>query len=711
MDKDQMKRAAGVFATSYIKRWMEGPYDALLNLPVFIKLKALGPNKKYFIETCLYVLTAYADYKLSEDSFAGKIAKDIIVDAGPEIASRLLKDVRMDLNQVSTINGAQSLSVASKLLELDDDALLRILTYIEDLDEIKHEKFMDFVAKSSKEELEKFSLLSLEQRNTILSIHNVENTKKDLGWKDTLKSFFKDVVSILKIGKNKVTDVSIKYLKPLLERYLGYLMWTLKMSGVMLGVGILACIAGTTSKDWILFWMLIILLVLSLVLIYVGKKFNKGWLVISGIISAATMLLLSFMSASGYNDSIFAISIFILIGLPIVLMIFMLILITMLFEILHNLLPGVYKTFMVPFQWLFTVFAGVIFFAVFLLVIPPQNPVAIIFIIPIMILVAALFGFGIVRINPEVFLNRYVIIGVVAILIVLLGLMSMPNLRYKIRTLAKNIDRHVVANPPSLINYNSSKDIEFMTADGEIKLWYAERQDGGYDLFVCDGVVGPYYAKDGRQLKKTDSDLIRKKISDWVDQIASKNAEVIYKQNLINDAEKVKDEAAKKIQAEKDRIGGYLNITKLPKKVEYILCVSAKSREFSENFSEKLTMKLNNFGKTVFNGIFTEDFVNDGGFEKFAIGKGASDIHVLSLSKMSEKLLLAKFNRVSTKTAITQSFLVYTASLTMTFSIINTSNGEVIDRFQISDQGAGSNEEYAIKQASDEIMNKLITKL
>jgi hypothetical protein len=296
------------------------------------------------------------------------------------------------------------------------------------------------------------------------------------------------------------------------------------------------------------------------------------------------MALLALLTAVGYPDSVFGVATLFLVGMPTVAIVAMLIPVTMVFEILRSLFPSGYRTLLRAFQMLLTAFFGILFFAVILLVFPPQNPVTFLFVVPIVIALALGVGFGLVRVNPEMFLRTPVIIGMAALLLVTLGLMSMPNLRQKIANSAKIADRMFVGTLEA-VEFASSKDIDFTKDDGTVKLWYVERPAGGFDLFRNEG-VGPYYSKDGRKLQKAENEGIRQRISAWVDQVAAEKATVQRKVEaertarvLAQQVEDKKRQAEESAKAEQARRAGYLSTPSLPARVEFIVCAATGTKE------------------------------------------------------------------------------------------------------------------------------------
>ena len=91
MDVESFKRGLAITLSGYTKRWMEsGVYDRLMDTGLGQQLKGLDPKAKFGIEGGLYVLTAILDQKFSEDTAIKTLIKELGMDAGPEIAKRMI---------------------------------------------------------------------------------------------------------------------------------------------------------------------------------------------------------------------------------------------------------------------------------------------------------------------------------------------------------------------------------------------------------------------------------------------------------------------------------------------------------------------------------------------------------------------------------------------------------------------------------------------
>ncbi|OGV64917.1 MAG: hypothetical protein A3K19_03315 [Lentisphaerae bacterium RIFOXYB12_FULL_65_16] len=728
MDKETWVGGVGVFASCYIKRWLEGHYDTLMDLPAVAKLRAASPGTKYAIEAILYALTAYAEQRLSDRSPLGLVVKAVLMDAAPEISSRLLKDAREDLSGAATIDVATAAAhqlppppVIAKLLALEDTALLGILTSLEEMDDVAREKFKNFAADASADELKRFGTLPPDKRMSLLSLQPATGGggKGGGGWWGAFKSFAGDFWHVFKAWSAKTYDFSLS----VLMRYLAALLWVLKVSAVLWGVALVACTTAAISGRWTLFGVLIGLLFGCGGLVLAGRALQQSWLTVAGIIGSAVMATLAFLAGANYADSVFAVAIFFLVGMPTLAIVAMLLPITSSAEIFRKLFPEGYRTLVRAFQMLASAFCGLLFFSVLLLLFPPHNPVAFLFIVPAVTALALGVGVGVVRINPEVFLRTPVILGLMAVFVVTLGVMSMPNLRSKISLMTKTIDLRMVDDPRP-VTFTSSRDIDFVaTKDGEVRIWYAETRGGGYELFRCEG-VGPYYAKDGRALRKADSDAIREKISTWVDQTTAeqtrvqqqKEAKQLAQQRADQERSAAQQKAeqerlaieaeARRVQAEKDRLASYIAVASVPTKLDFVVCAQTSDRAELTEFSSAWVEQLKKRGKTATDSIFSAAFVKTGAMETCMRGQGGTDVKALQLSAIGDKLLFAKCESATHELSTTIADL-HSSAVKMSFAVVNAVDGRLVESFQLSATGPGFSEGNAKSAAFGRIIDQL----
>lgn len=728
MNTENLIRGASVLGSCYVKRWLEGRYDQLGDLPAIAKLKSLSTGTKLGVEAILYALTAYAEQRLSDQSPLGFMAKTVLMDAAPEIAGRLMVDARKELTGVSNSTPPAEKpkpEVAKKLLTLKDKDLLATLIAIEDMDDATRVAFLTFAAAASEEEVAKFATLSGEQQKTILSVQGSGSPRPPSGWSDSFRVFAQDFWVILKAWSQKSRELAL----PVLSRYLQALLWLLKASASLWAFAFFACTASALFGRWTLFACLVLFTGLSAVGIKLAGGMKATWLAVACAVATAVMALLSLLAASGYADSVFGVAVLFLVGLPTLAIGALLIPATTALEILRSLFPDGYRTLMSAAQMLISALFGILIFSVVLLVFPPQNPVAFLFLIPAILVLAWAVGFGLMRTNPEVFLKPSVLFGIGLVFITTVGIMSMPNLRSALRALPKAVDRALVTTPRP-VTFDSAKSIDFVTVEGEVTIWYAEQLEGGYDLFRCDG-LGPYFTPDGRHLAKADSDAIRRKIGAWVDRVAAERNEA----NRKAEQERVTMEQQEQVAAEQhrkeniaiaekerqalektrleelarkdqSRRASYLTSATTPSKVGYMVCAASAGKDTLVEISSKVAKLLQDAGLTASNSVFSQAFTTTGAFEIFYEGKGGHDIQQMPLAEIGDKIFLIRCDEVSTKSSSTVSGL-FTANIKMGFRILSAADGRVLDDFHLTGIGPGADQSSAESAAFERIYEQI----
>jgi uncharacterized membrane protein len=688
MDKDKLNKGAAVFASCYIKRWLKGRYDQLIDLPLMAQVKGLNCGKKLGIEATLAAVTAYASQKLPDQSPWALLAKSVLMDVAPEISSRLLaedarelstrllEDTRAELRSESSGGRQSHQSVAGKLLALTDAELLGVLVATEKMDDAEKTHFLNFAARASGDELRQIAALPPEQRNEFLRLSGKMSGR---GWMDSFKTFIKDFMVVAKAGARKTLDFS----RPVLERYVQALLWVLKSSAVLWVLAVAACTAGAVCSRWPLFGVLVGLLVLSSAMIFWGFRSRKRWLSVAGMISSGVLVILGSLAAAGYPDAVLGVAFFFLVLPPMLALVVLLIPVTMLSELLCSLFPEAHATLMRAFQMLITAFFATMFFSVFLLVFPPKNPVALLVITPAVLVLALAIGFGLIRIHPEKFLRLPVILGMTATLFVLLGLMSMPNLRYRLQYIPETVDRFFAEPVKPLTVEATSKGEALAVVVQGTTLWYAERDDGGFDLYRSKG-SRPCFAPDGRLLKKADSEAVRQKIVAWIDQAA----------------------AQKTMAVRAGTMQRYLNKEKLPAAsiLDAIVLVAGKDGLLNRSAERTLEDVALSRGMQSRANILTDAFVQDGMFDAGFEGN-VSKFRELELSQATRYLW---FGKLTTETETKTGYQgLTTCRGVLDLRCISAEDGSIKHKHNISASGVAFSAVSAQEQMIDKMQEQI----
>jgi hypothetical protein len=173
-----------------------------------------------------------------------------------------------------------------------------------------------------------------------------------------------------------------------------------------------------------------------------------------------------------------------------------------------------------------------------------------------------------------------------------------------------------------------------------------------------------------------------------------------------------RDEAARVERAraaarsEEERRASYLSATNLPGRVDFIVCTSGPSKERADALATALVKYLRTRGKTASSVVFSAAFVSGGAFDSFFEGRGGADLLSLPVSTMGKRLFFARIDDFFVKPGTSAEGLV-NASGGVTFRILSSSDGSVVDGFYLSAIGAGTSSAGAITGALDNILNQL----
>jgi hypothetical protein len=154
MLNESQQQALASFLTGYAKRWMEGRYDSLMRSSVVRPIMKLGPGSRYGIEAGLYLLIAYIDQKWNASTPFQSLLKEIVKDAPPEIAKRLVNGFRESiLNDGFGSNDSDALPVQGALLDFDNESLLEFLKWYAKASESDRENLLRALSATPPERL------------------------------------------------------------------------------------------------------------------------------------------------------------------------------------------------------------------------------------------------------------------------------------------------------------------------------------------------------------------------------------------------------------------------------------------------------------------------------------------------------------------------------------------------------------------------------
>lgn len=151
------------FAASLTKRLLEKPYDNVFKSWLGQWLVNLSPWKKHSIEGVLYVLTALLDDRLPENSILRKYAKEVVLDAAPEISKRMINGARKEISSLALGVNPLEKELLDAVLSLEDEDLAKLIQWFGRPDR-EQRKILAALSILSPEQLAKVFRLSAEEK-------------------------------------------------------------------------------------------------------------------------------------------------------------------------------------------------------------------------------------------------------------------------------------------------------------------------------------------------------------------------------------------------------------------------------------------------------------------------------------------------------------------------------------------------------------------
>jgi len=171
--KDKIKRGLAVSLSNLAKRMMESQYDRLTETEIGQKLRGLDKKYLYGIEAGLDALGAVIEQIIPEDNSVVMFFKQILEDAPPEIAKRLVNGVKdgLQLKAQNAKTKEEKMAIMS-LLKLDDESLKEILCWFGSMDPSERTHAAGVVCNLASSELKRMAALSPEERKLLVDIQN-----------------------------------------------------------------------------------------------------------------------------------------------------------------------------------------------------------------------------------------------------------------------------------------------------------------------------------------------------------------------------------------------------------------------------------------------------------------------------------------------------------------------------------------------------------
>lgn len=173
MADDKLLHALASFSTGYVKRWMEGRYDQIMQTNPAQRLMQMNAPARYGIEAALYALMAFVDQRWQADSPLQKAVKSVVTDAPPELAKRLVNGFREGLvHGGRAASGPQEAAVRETLLSLDDAQLATMLKWYAETKQEDRGRLRRTFGGLSAEQMKRLTNLTEEQRNVLVELES-----------------------------------------------------------------------------------------------------------------------------------------------------------------------------------------------------------------------------------------------------------------------------------------------------------------------------------------------------------------------------------------------------------------------------------------------------------------------------------------------------------------------------------------------------------
>lgn len=158
-----------VFSSAYLKRWLEAHlYDRIFDTQFGQRLTALDEKAKYGIEFGLNLLLAFFEQKLSEDTPLKKFFREVAIDAGPELSSRLINNAKEKLGKKAT--SPEERGLVSVLLQLEDKTLIDLLNWLYSIEESERVELLRELSRLSVDEIVKVAQLAPDDKKRLFDL-------------------------------------------------------------------------------------------------------------------------------------------------------------------------------------------------------------------------------------------------------------------------------------------------------------------------------------------------------------------------------------------------------------------------------------------------------------------------------------------------------------------------------------------------------------
>lgn len=176
MDNQKVYNGLAVVAANYVKRWLEDPYDKIFQTEIGQKIKNLDTKAKYAIEFASYLLTAFFDQKLKDDTALKKFVQGVGTDVGPELSKRMINGAkeRLESNAVTK----EEKDLVSFLLQLDQTVLMELLDWLYRVEPDERTHMIKQLHSLSLSDIEALMKMDPEARTRLLNLLLVSPKKR-----------------------------------------------------------------------------------------------------------------------------------------------------------------------------------------------------------------------------------------------------------------------------------------------------------------------------------------------------------------------------------------------------------------------------------------------------------------------------------------------------------------------------------------------------
>lgn len=157
MNHEEGLDAASTFLGGYVKRWMEANYDRLMLTQAGQAARSYDVRVRYAIEAGLYGLLVLMNKQLPESTPLERLVKEVLLDAPPEVAKRLINGAVHAIPDLSAENGGPALR---RLLGLHESRVSAFLSWIGALEPRQRSQVLTLLGALRPDELTAFLSLT-----------------------------------------------------------------------------------------------------------------------------------------------------------------------------------------------------------------------------------------------------------------------------------------------------------------------------------------------------------------------------------------------------------------------------------------------------------------------------------------------------------------------------------------------------------------------